>query len=258
MLRSRLILVASLLLPALLLPSPVRCETPEDVVRSFTDQKLILRGLADQHHIMVKEQDLATISGTCDRAVQVTQAAWNEGKALFTLVAIGTPSLSNRPRVCKRTSTYDDGTLEISGFKEDGAAEELKAAIGEVLQTPEQYLAAMGVSLNITPNVNSAQNNAGRIPEGTSPAVTAPRLVLSITPAYSKAARKAKYQGEVVLTVVIGPDGRPHSAKVVRQLGLGLDESALNALPLWRFEPARKDDKAVAVELSLEVDFHLF
>ena len=258
MLRSRLIWIASLLFPALLLPRPVRCETPEDVVRSFTDQKLILRGLGDQKRISVKEKDLATISGTCDLAVQVTQAVWNEDRALFTLVEIGTPSLANRPRACKRTSAYGDGTLEISGFKGDVPAEELKAAIGQVLQTPEQYMTAMGVSLNIPRNVSSAANDAGRIPEGMSPSESGPKVVLSINPAYSKAARQAKYQGEVVVTVVVGPDGRAHNFKVARTLGLGLDESVTNVLPLWRFEPARMNDKAVGVQLTLELAFHLY
>ncbi len=82
MLRLRLISarVASLLLP-LLLAGAVQGQTPEDVVRSFTDQKLILRGLGDQTRVKVKKKDLARVSGTCDLAVQVAQAAWNQGKA---------------------------------------------------------------------------------------------------------------------------------------------------------------------------------
>jgi TonB family protein len=228
------------------------------VVRSFTDQKLILRGLADQNRIRVKKKDLARVSGTCDLAVEVTQAAWNQGKALFTLVEIGTPSLASRPRLCKRASTYGEGTLEISGFNADETPDQLAAAIGVVLQTPEQYMASMGASLNITQDANSAQNSAGRPPEQISPAITAPKIVLSVNPAYSKAASRAKYQGEVVIAVVVGPDGRVHDSKIARKARLGLEESAMNVLPLWRFEPARKNDVPVAVQLNLDVAFHLY
>jgi TonB family protein len=256
--RSALARILSAVFPVLLLAAVARCQTPEDVVRSFTDQKLILRGLADQNRARLKKKDLEKVKGTCDVAVLVTQAAWNQGKVLFTLVEIGTPSLANRPRVCKRNSSYGDGTLEISGFAADEKPEQLTAAISEVLQTPEQYMAAMGASLNIPQDQNSVQNTTVQAPEKMSPAITAPKIILNINPAYSKAASQAKYQGEVAITVVIGPDGRIHDSKIARKAGLGLEESAMNVLPLWRFEPARKDDKPVAVQVTVEVSFHLY
>src|SRR5579864_6236220 len=88
--------------------------------------------------------------------------------------------------------------------------------------------------------------------------VSAPRAIYSPDPEYSEEARKAKYQGTVVLWVVIGPDGRVHDLKVQRSLGLGLDEKALEAVRTWKFDPARKDGQAVAVQLNIEVNFHLY
>jgi TonB family protein len=39
---------------------------------------------------------------------------------------------------------------------------------------------------------------------------------------------------------------------------MGLDEKALEAVKQWRFEPAKKDNQPVAVQLSVEVNFHLY
>ncbi len=88
--------------------------------------------------------------------------------------------------------------------------------------------------------------------------VSAPRAVFTPDPEYSEEARKAKYQGTCVLWLVVGADGRPREMKVSRTLGLGLDEKALEAVKQWKFEPAMKDGKPVAVQISVEVTFHLY
>ncbi|MCU1307140.1 MAG: TonB-like protein, partial [Acidobacteriaceae bacterium] len=88
--------------------------------------------------------------------------------------------------------------------------------------------------------------------------VSAPRAIYSPEPEYSEEARKAKYQGVVVLALVIGPDGRPRDVKIVRQLGLGLDEKAIETVRTWRFEPAKKDGQAVSVAINVEVNFNLY
>ena len=88
--------------------------------------------------------------------------------------------------------------------------------------------------------------------------VSAPKVVYDPDPEYSEEARKAKYQGVVVLGLVVGPDGRPRDMKVLRSLGLGLDEKAIEAVKNWRFEPSMKDGHPVRVEIAVEVEFHLY
>lgn len=88
--------------------------------------------------------------------------------------------------------------------------------------------------------------------------VSAPKAVFSPDPEYSEEARKAKFQGTCVLGLVVGPDGRPRDIHVLRSLGLGLDEKAMEAVKNWRFDPAVKDGKPVAVQISVEVDFRLY
>jgi TonB family protein len=88
--------------------------------------------------------------------------------------------------------------------------------------------------------------------------VSAPRPVFTPDPEYSEEARKAKYQGTCVLWLVVGPDGKPRDIKVARTLGLGLDEKAIEAVKQWKFEPAMKDGKPVAVQINVEVSFRLY
>jgi TonB family protein len=88
--------------------------------------------------------------------------------------------------------------------------------------------------------------------------VSAPKAVFSPDPEYSEEARKAKYQGVCVLWLVVGPDGKPRDVRVARTLGLGLDEKAIEAVKTWRFEPAVKDGRPVAVQINVEVTFRLY
>jgi periplasmic protein TonB len=88
--------------------------------------------------------------------------------------------------------------------------------------------------------------------------VSAPKAIYAPDPEYSEEARKAKYQGTCVLWLVVGPDGKPRDIKVARTLGLGLDEKAIEAVKQWKFEPAMKDGKPVAVQINVEVSFRLY
>jgi len=88
--------------------------------------------------------------------------------------------------------------------------------------------------------------------------VSAPRVLYAPDPEFSDEARRSKYQGTVLLWLVVGPDGRTHDIRVQRSLGMGLDEKAIEAVQRWKFEPARKDGIAVAVEVAVEVNFRLY
>ena len=85
--------------------------------------------------------------------------------------------------------------------------------------------------------------------------MTPPKEIFSPEPEYSEEARKAKFQGTCVVQLVVGPDGVPHDMRVVRTLGLGLDEKAIEAVQKWRFEPGKKDGVPVATLVNVEVQF---
>ncbi len=77
-------------------------------------------------------------------------------------------------------------------------------------------------------------------------------------PKYSEEARKAKYQGTVVLQAVITADGRATEIQVVKGPGLGLEEKAVEAVKQWRFKPANgPNGKPVDVVVPIEVTFRL-
>ena len=88
--------------------------------------------------------------------------------------------------------------------------------------------------------------------------VSAPRGIYTPDPDYSEEARRAKYQGTVVLWLIVGPDGRPRGIKVARTLGMGLDQKAIEAVQQWKFAPAMKDSTPVAVQINVEVNFKLY
>jgi len=88
--------------------------------------------------------------------------------------------------------------------------------------------------------------------------VSAPQVIKKVDPEYSEEARKAKYQGTVILGLIVDAHGRPQQLRVQRGLGMGLDQKALEAVRQWVFEPAQKDGRPVAVTISVEVAFRLF
>jgi len=87
--------------------------------------------------------------------------------------------------------------------------------------------------------------------------VSAPVLISKIEPEYSEEARKAKYSGSVLLSIVVDQNGLPRDIRIVRPLGLGLDQKAIEAVMRWRFRPGMKGGRAVPVQAQVEVSFRL-
>jgi protein TonB len=78
-------------------------------------------------------------------------------------------------------------------------------------------------------------------------------------PQYSDEARKAKYQGTVVLQVTITTDGRAINISVVKGPGLGLEEKAIEAVKGWKFKPAvGPNGRSVPTIVPIEVTFRLY
>jgi TonB family protein len=87
--------------------------------------------------------------------------------------------------------------------------------------------------------------------------ISPPQVVTKVEPQYSEEARRAGYEGKVVVSVVVDPSGRARDLKVLRPLGLGLDEAALAAVREWTFQPGTKDGQPVPVQATIEVNFRL-
>jgi periplasmic protein TonB len=87
--------------------------------------------------------------------------------------------------------------------------------------------------------------------------VSQPVLLVRVSPDYSDEARKARYSGSVLLTIVVDVSGRTRDIRVVRSPGMGLDEKAVEAVRNWRFKPGMKDGQPVNVRAQVEVFFRL-
>jgi TonB family protein len=100
-----------------------------------------------------------------------------------------------------------------------------------------------------------ATGNSGvyRVGSGT----TAPALIKKLEPAYTEEARAEKISGTALLYVVIEPNGTASHIKLLKGLGFGLDEQAVDAINQWRFKPGTRNGVPVPVEATIEVNFRL-
>ena len=85
--------------------------------------------------------------------------------------------------------------------------------------------------------------------------VTPPKTVRRVDPEFTDDARKAHVEGTVILSLIVGEDGRPRDIQVERKLGHGLDEAAIQAIGKWVFEPGIRNGAAVPVAVSAEITF---
>lgn len=90
--------------------------------------------------------------------------------------------------------------------------------------------------------------------------VTAPQLIHSVEAEFSDEARRAKYEGTVVVSLIVDAQGNPQNVHVSRTLGMGLDEKAIAAVRQYKFKPSidQKTGKPVPVMVSVEVRFRLY
>ncbi|HWC16858.1 MAG TPA: energy transducer TonB [Terriglobales bacterium] len=87
--------------------------------------------------------------------------------------------------------------------------------------------------------------------------IAPPRVIYQVAPDYSERARKKKISGTVIISVVVDTKGAVRDVKVERVLEASLDEQAIAAIKQWKFEPATRDGKPVAVQVSIEINFNL-
>ncbi len=93
-----------------------------------------------------------------------------------------------------------------------------------------------------------------KIGKGVSP----PKALYQMDPEFTESAREARFQGVVTLMLVVDKDGQPKNIHIVSPLGFGLDAQAVRSVKQWRFKPAERDGQPVAVEIGVEIDFHLY
>jgi TonB family protein len=89
------------------------------------------------------------------------------------------------------------------------------------------------------------------------PRNTPVEILFKPNPVYSDEARQLKLEGEVLLEVLFTADGHLQVGRIVRGLGHGLDEAAVNAANKIRFKPATRNGQAVDSTAVVHVVFQL-
>lgn len=87
--------------------------------------------------------------------------------------------------------------------------------------------------------------------------VSAPVVIHAVDPEFTETARSANYQGTVSIQLIVDPQGNPQNVHIVRHLGMGLDDKAIQAVKQYKFRPAMYQGHPVAVQMIIDVDFHL-
>jgi len=88
--------------------------------------------------------------------------------------------------------------------------------------------------------------------------ITPPRKIAGAVPQYTEAARRAKVQGVVIMSVLIGEDGSVENAAVTGSLRPDLDQASLDAVRQWRFQPATKNGFPIPFRTNIETTFRLY
>jgi TonB family protein len=193
--------------------------------------------------------------------------------------------------VIANVAASDQNGNAIEGFKasdfvvtEDGAPQRIMVFEFQKVESTDQSLKSYYVLGYYTPNleldgkfrrinVTLPGNTAAKVDFRTGyfargrdavvtsdtpgPGVTLPQLLHKVEPEYSEEARKAKFQGTVVLYIEVDTTGKATNIHVLRSLGLGLDEKAIEAVGKWTFIPGKKDLVAVPMQAQVAVSFRL-
>jgi TonB family protein len=230
--------------------------TPQKIVKDLgLGRSLLFRNRADSVAALNRAADgcdaAHSVSPDCAEAYELLGFVLNDGKHLETLRS------KIEPLYRKAVAIYENGppdemfarSLELEGYalKQLGDLAESQNFLDRAFPIRAHIVESMG------PQARSDSPPNYR-PEDS---VTQPALVYKREPEYSEWARMTKIAGTVVLSMVIEPEGYASNFKLVKSLGLGLDEEAEKAVSQWRFRPATKDGKAVRRKVTVEVNFRL-
>jgi hypothetical protein len=258
-----------LLLLALLAPAcktggakapPAPPAPPPDLLRPYEGALRVLPHRGDVRALTLKAGE--SLAGDCDVAVRVRSVLFEKGAARFALETLGLPRVGESRVRCKRLEP--DLQLVLTGFPSGPVTPEVTARIDEVLLTPEAYLWAKGTAFDRPPGeapsevasqLTDANDGERKLARGV---VAWPRLLLSVDAAYRAPKKRAHFERLVEVEAVVGTDGRLYRPLVKSSLDPAHASAVLGALPLWRFEPARRGDAPVGARVPLELVLRVY
>jgi TonB family protein len=131
---------------------------------------------------------------------------------------------------------------------------------------------AVAVLINAEISFSLGNQDKHRSPAGTPPrpilsgtlgckdgrGVKSPRATYMPGPVFSEEEKhneRVRHTGVAILSLVVSPEGTPREVKVARSLDPDSDQKAIETVNTWKFDPATRDCKPVAVQISVEVNF---
>jgi TonB family protein len=118
-------------------------------------------------------------------------------------------------------------------------------------------LQTVGPASNLEPGslrIPAVSNQSAQSQNGL---ITAPVAIFDPEASYSPEAKRKKIQGVCLVSMVVDVNGIPQNLRVIKPLGYGLDESAMDAVKTYRFKPATKGGQPVPVMMTVQVNFRL-
>lgn len=234
---------------------PVR----SDLLRPYLDQVRLLRHRGDERLLTLKPGE--RLAGECATAVYIRAARFQEGTARFSLETVGIARVKGRAPSCRKLRSGLQ--LVLTGLSAAPEAEELAGRVDQVLLTAEAYLKTRGLVFD-RPAGEKPTEAASREPSSSAAErrlarrVSAwPKLVLAVDPWYHNPSGGVHQESEVEMDAVVGADGRIYRPQLRTSVGAAYEQAVLRTLPLWRLEPARRGDEAVAARVALRPILHI-
>jgi TonB family protein len=281
--------IAALLALTLLSTRPVRADEnlEKQVKADYLDKVLTLRHFYSGEHLKFHSDGSLQRSAspgpwTLDGQIQVEDVHLhgaqlvikarrihrifdNQGKPLDQLTALKNQSGKQQKDLAKALQ-HLKAEIEIELPTDNPTEKDVSAAIHAIFVTGSDsmmdvvpsYWQAYFAKQEGKPQPAPETTRGPVYPKSGRDGVSAPHVTYSPDPEYSEEARKARYMGTTVLSLVVNSSGNPTELQIQRPLGLGLDEMAIKAVNAWRFRPAEKDGSPVPVMINVEVNFHLY
>ena len=219
-------------------------------LNSYVGKMFIIHGRGSANEIKIRATDVLKPQGQCDAAVAVDSASESGKEIHLVLLPVGSVRYAKGSAVCPMIASQIRVT--ISDVRDTGPSD-AATVLRDFLLTPESYMEVLGDKFDYP---GGDAPDVPVVAQGT-PNLIQPKLVLMVDPSFTEAARRAKVGGTAVVEITIGRDGHIYSGNLLSDPGYGLGEQALRVLALWRFAPARVDDKPVALRVSVQTTFTL-
>jgi TonB family protein len=123
---------------------------------------------------------------------------------------------------------------------------------------PIEVKTVVAVYYNLDQSTNpTTSSSTDLVPTKVGGGVSPPALLYAVDPKFSPQAREKKIGGTVLVNLIVDEKGKPLYVRVIRGIGMGLDENAVEAVKQYKFKPAMKAGEPVRVSINIEVNFVL-